>query len=308
MNESSSVLPRRRFLSDGVAVAAGVGGLAALLRQQLEAAEVAAGLAAKGRIHHSACKWCYKDVPLEDMCKAAKQIGLESIELLDPPDFPMLKQYGLHCAMVSFPTIEGPGGVKIGPIPKGFNRLEHHDLLVKAYEPWMKASAEAGFKKVICFSGNREGMDEEQGLKNCAVGLKRLMPLAEQLGVTLCMELLNSKVNHKDYMCDHSAWGVELCKQVGSEHFKLLYDIYHMQIMEGDIIRTIRTHHAFFGHYHTGGNPGRNEIDDTQELNYPAIMRAIVETGYQGIVAQEFIPKRPDKIASLAEAVRICDV
>jgi len=179
---------------------------------------------------------------------------------------------------------------------------------VEIYEPHIKASAEAGFKNVICFSGNRNGMDDEEGLKNCAAGLKRLMPLCEKLGVTLSMELLNSKVNHKDYMCDLSSWGVELCEAVGSENFKLLYDIYHMQIMEGDIIATIKERSKYFSHYHTGGVPGRAEIDETQELNYPAIMRAIVETGFDGWVAQEFIPKREDKIASLKQAVGICTV
>lgn len=280
----------------------GILSLAAMLQTQIEAADKAAG----GKVKHSACKWCYKEIPLEDFCLAAKEIGLESVELLDPKDFATVKKHGLHCAMVSFPTIEGPGGVKIGPIPKGWNRIEHHDLLVQAYEPLLKESAEAGFKQVICFSGNRDGMSDEQGLENCAKGLQRLLPLCEKLGVTLVMELLNSKVNHKDYMCDHSAWGVELCKRLGSEHFKLLYDIYHMQIMEGDVIATIEANHAFFSHYHTGGVPGRAEIDETQELNYAAIVKAINGTGYTGFLGQEFIPKREDKLASLKRAVGIC--
>ena len=283
----------------------GIVSLAALLQSQLIAAD---NKAAPGKVRHSACKWCYKDIPLEDFCVAAKQIGLESVELLDPKDFATVKKHGLHCAMVSFPTIEGPGGVKIGPIPKGWNRVEHHDLLVQAYEPLLKESAAAGFKQVICFSGNRDGMSDEQGLENCATGLKRLLPLCEQLGVTLVMELLNSKVNHPDYMCDHSAWGVALCKKLGSPHFKLLYDIYHMQIMEGDVIATIRRDHEYFAHYHTGGVPGRAEIDETQELNYPAIIQAIQETGYTGYLGQEFIPKRPDKLASLKQGVQICTV
>ena len=281
--------------------------IAAMLERQLEAADKAAGVA-RGRIQHSVCKWCYPKIPLEHLCAAAKNIGLESIELLDPPDFPTLKKFDLQCAMVSFPTIEGPDGVKIGPIPKGFNRTEHHDLLVQAYEPLLKAAADAGCRQVICFSGNREGMGDEQGLENCAKGIKRLLPLCEQLGIRLCMELLNSKVNHKDYMCDHSAWGVELCKRVGSGHFRLLYDIYHMQIMEGDVIATIRANHQFFAHYHTGGVPGRHEIDDTQELNYPAIVKAILDTGYTGFLGQEFIPAKEDKLASLKQAVKICSV
>lgn len=273
----------------------------------MEAAEKAAGAAAQGKVRHSVCKWCYKSIPLETMCLAAKEIGLESIELLDPPDFATLKKHGLHCAMVSYPTIEGPGGVKIGPIPKGWNRLEHHDLLLQAYEPLLKTSAEAGFKQVICFSGNRDGMSDEQGLENCAIGLKRLMPTAEKLGVKLVMELLNSKVNHPDYMCDHSAWGVALCEKLGSAHFGLLYDIYHMQIMEGDIIRSIQNNHKYFGHYHTGGNPGRHEIDHTQEIYYPPIAQAIAQTGFDGYIAHEFLPTR-DAMESLAQAVKLCTV
>jgi hydroxypyruvate isomerase len=299
--------PRRGFLQRGVASSLGVTALTSLLRSQLEAADAAVG--GGGKVRHSVCKWCYKGIPLETLCQAAKEIGLESIELLDPADFPTVQAHGLHCAMVSFPTIQGPGGVKIGPIPKGWNRLEHHDLLLQAYEPLMATSAAAGFKQVICFSGNREGMSDDQGLENCAIGLKRLMPKAEQLGVTLVMELLNSKVNHADYMCDHTAWGAALCERLGSTpHFKLLYDIYHMQIMEGDVIATIGKHHAHIAHYHTGGVPGRAEIDETQELNYPAIIRAIQATGYTGFLGQEFIPKREDKLASLKQAVSICTV
>jgi hydroxypyruvate isomerase len=300
------LLSRRQYLGRAIGATSAFS-VSAMLERQITAAEKAAGVA-KGRIQHSVCKWCYPKIPLEHLCAAAKNIGLESIELLDPPDFPTLKKYDLQCAMVSYPTIEGPGGVKIGPIPKGFNRTEHHDLLVQAYEPLLKAAADAGCRQVICFSGNREGMSDEQGLENCAAGIKRLLPVCERLGIRLCMELLNSKVNHKDYMCDHSAWGVELCKKVGSEHFRLLYDIYHMQIMEGDVIATIRANHPYFAHYHTGGVPGRHEIDDTQELHYPAIVRAILDTGYTGFLGQEFIPAKEDQIASLKQAVKICSV
>ena len=298
-----NTLPRRDFLTRTLTAGTSVAAITALLQQQLQAADAVAG-----KVRHSVCKWCYKDISLEAMCLAAKQIGLESIELLDPPDFPTMKKHGLHCAMVSYPTAMSPDGKKIGSIPHGFNRLENHDLLIQAYEPLLKISAEAGFKQVICFSGNRDGMSEEQGLDNCVIGLKRLLPMAEKLGITLVMELLNSKVNHPDYMCDHSAWGVALCEKLGSPHFKLLYDIYHMQIMEGDVIATIRKHHAHFAHYHTGGVPGRAEIDETQELQYPAIIKAIQETGYTGYLGQEFIPARPDKLASLKQAVGICSV
>jgi len=312
MKKVDSTFSRRKFFSQSAGVS--VGFSAAIigvdgLKGRLEAADKvlnSAGL--KGRIKHSACKWCYKKIPLEDLCQAGKKFGLRSVELLLPNDFATLKKHDMHCGMVSFPQGETPKGVKVGGITRAFNRLEYHDTLVEIYEPHIKASAQAGFKNVICFSGNREGLDDEQGIKNCAIGIKRLLPLAEKLGVTLSMELLNSKVNHKDYQCDYTKWGVALCDEIGSEHFKLLYDIYHMQIMEGNVIATIREFHPYISHYHTGGVPGRHEIDDTQELYYPAIMKAIVDTGYSGWVAQEFIPAREDKIASLKQGVEICDV
>jgi hydroxypyruvate isomerase len=275
------------------------------LRQRLSAADAAAGGQMKGRINHSVCKWCYPKIELEPLCQAGKEMGLTSIELLQPADFPTLKKHGLTCAMVSNPTV---GQERLGRIEKAWNRVEHHDPLVTAYEGQIKACADAGMTNLICFSGNRAGLDDEKGLENCALGLKRIMKIAEDKKVNIVMELLNSKVNHKDYQCDHTAWGVELCKRIGSDRFKLLYDIYHMQIMEGDVIATIRKSHPYIVHYHTGGVPGRNEIDDTQELNYPAIMKAVLETGFKGHVAQEFIPKRPDALASLKQGVNICDV
>ncbi len=274
---------------------------AASLSLRLDAADAASGL--KGHINHSVCKWCYGKVPLEELCVAGKAMGLQSIELLGPDDWATLKKHGLTCAITSNPVKDGLGG-----ITKAFNRVEHHDTLVAAYEEWIPLAAKAGLKNVICFSGNRGGMDETTGLKNCATGLKRLMSLCEQHNITLVMELLNSRVDHGDYMCDKSAWGIALCKEIGSERFKLLYDIYHMQIMEGDVIATIRKNHQYFAHYHTGGVPGRHEIDETQELNYPAIMRAIAATGYKGHVAQEFIPARPDVLGSLKQAVGLCDI
>ena len=269
----------------------------------------AADAAAPGtRINHSACQWCYGDIPLEELCVAGKAMGLKSIELLMPEDFPTLQKHGLTCAMVANPVGTTTTGAQVGTIAKAFNRLEHHDALEAAYEPLLKAAAEVGARNVICFSGNRDGMDDWEGLAHCATGLKRLLPLAEKLGIKLVMELLNSKVDHGDYMCDHSAWGVALCEKLGSANFGLLYDIYHMQIMEGDVIHTIREHHRWFAHYHTGGVPGRNEIDNTQELHYPAIMRAIADSGYTGFVGQEFIPQRPDKLASLKQGLEICSV
>ncbi|HXG48684.1 MAG TPA: TIM barrel protein [Methylomirabilota bacterium] len=296
-----TTLTRRSMLGTLAGTAATT--VAASLSQRLQAAEVAGGPALRGRINHSVCKWCYDKIPLEDLCRAAKDIGLQSIELLNPSDFPTLKKYGLTCAMVSNPVIDGLGG-----ITRAWNRVEHHDKLVQAYEQRIKEVAAAGMTNLICFSGNRDGLDDAKGIENCAQGLKRIMATAEKYKVNIVMELLNSRVNHRDYQCDHTEWGVELCKRVGSERMKLLYDIYHMQIMEGDLIATIRRWHPYIAHYHTGGVPGRNEIDDTQEIYYPAVMKAIVETGFKGHVAQEFIPKRPDALASLKQGVTICDV
>ena len=289
----------RRTALRQVAGGAAVLGAAASLGQRLDAAEAAMGADLKGQVNHSVCKWCYGDISLEDLCVAGKAMGLGSVELLNVSDFGTLKKHGLSCAMVS----GVPGG-----ITKGLNRVENHDRIVAFYEKTAPIVAENGFKNIICFSGNREGMSDEQGLENCAIGLERIAAVCEENQVVAVMELLNSKVNHPDYMCDHTAWGVELCKRVGSDNFKLLYDIYHMQIMEGDVIRTIQEAHPYIAHYHTGGVPGRNEIDETQELYYPAIMRAIVATGFDGFVAQEFIPKRPDALASLQQGVEICDV
>jgi hydroxypyruvate isomerase len=272
------------------------------LTGRLAAADDALG-GLQGRVHHSVCKWCYGDIPLDAFCAAAKPMGLTSVELLQPSDFPTLKKHGLTCAMVSNPTVDGLGG-----IGRAWNRLEHHDKLVAAYEAQIQAVSNAGMERLICFSGNRAGMDDAQGLEHCATGLKRIMGTAEKRNVTIVMELLNSRVDHKDYMCDRTAWGAALCERVGSDRFKLLYDIYHMQIMEGDVIATIRKNKDCIAHYHTGGVPGRHEIDDTQELNYPAIMKAILETGYTGFVAQEFIPARKDKLASLRQGVVLCDV
>jgi len=289
----------RRSALRKVAGASAIIAAASNLSFRLEAAEKALGAKLKGRINHSVCKWCYPKIDLEDLCKAGKEMGLSSIDLVEVKDFPTLKKYGLTCAMVT--------GVP-GMIPHGLNRLENHDKIVAFFEENIPACADFGAPNTICFSGNRAGMSDEQGMENCAIGLKRIMPVAEKHKVTVCMELLNSKVNHKDYMCDYSNWGVELVKRVGSERFKLLYDIYHMQIMEGDVIATIKKYNKYISHYHTGGVPGRNEIDETQELNYPAIMRAILETGFKGYVAQEFVPKREDKIASLSQGVHICDV
>ncbi len=285
----------RRSAIKSVATGTAIAATAASLSERLRAAD--AGL--KGRINHSVCKWCYKDVKLEDLCTAGKEMGLQSIELLELKDFPTLKKHGLACAMVS----GIPGG-----ITDGYNRLENHDKMNSWLETAIPQVADAGFKNIICFSGNRRGMSDQQGVENCAIGLKKIVGLAEKQKVNIVMELLNSKVDHKDYMCDHTVWGVELCKKVESERFKLLYDIYHMQIMEGDVIATIKKYNQYIAHYHTGGVPGRHEIDESQELNYKPIMEAIVATGFKGFVAQEFIPKRADVLASVKQGVQIWDV
>ena len=253
---------------------------------------------AAGGFHHSVCKWCFKDIPLAEFAAAVKEFGIESVELLNPDEWPVVRQVGLTCALANGTTT----------IQKGFNRIENHAAYVPSMIERIKQCADAGLPNVIVFSGSRAGLADEQGLENCAIGLKQIVGEAEKRGVTVVMELLNSKVNHKDYMCDRTPWGVELVKRVGSERFKLLYDIYHMQIMEGDVIRTITDNHAYIGHYHTAGNPGRHEIDDSQELNYPAIMRAIKATGFTGFVSQEFIPAKKPPLDSLKAAVKLCSV
>lgn len=253
----------------------------------------------KGNINHSVCRWCYGDIPLEQLCAAGKEMGLKAIDLVGPKDWATLKKYDLYSSMCN--------GAEIS-LTEGFNEKEYHPTLIKNYTEHINLVADAGYKQLICFSGSRRKLDDETGLNNSVEGLKQVIGLAEKRGVTLVMELLNSKVDHKDYMCDNSKWGAELCKRLGSENFKLLYDIYHMQIDEGDVIRTIRERHQYFSHYHTGGVPGRNEIDESQELYYPAIMQAILDTGFKGFVAQEFIPAKKDKLASLRAGVQICDV
>ncbi len=253
----------------------------------------------KGNINHSVCQWCYPNLSIEELCILANEIGLVGIDLIGPEGWPMLKKHNLISTMCN--------GAEIS-LTEGFNHKEYHDTLVENYLTHIDLVADAGYQNLICFSGNRNGMDDETGLQNAVEGLQKILPLAEKRGVVIQMELFNSKVDHPDYMCDNSAWGIELCKRLDSPNFKLLYDIYHMQISEGDIIRTIRDNHQYFGHYHTAGVPGRHEINETQELFYPAIMKAIVETGYKGFVAQEFIPTNNEPIAALKKAISICDI
>ena len=251
---------------------------------------------------HSVTRWPFRQFTVDELARAAKELKFGSVELLEPDEWAIARRYGLTCAM-GYATVPDPAT----RLTRGFNNAENHAWLLPAYERAIPLAAGAGIPNLIWFSGNRNGMSDEEGLATCALGLSKLMPAAKEAGVTICMELLNSKIDHADHQCDRTPWGVALVQRVNSERFKLLYDIYHMQIMEGDVIRTIRNNHKYIGHYHTAGVPGRHEIDATQELNYPAIMRAISETGFSGYVAQEFIPTR-DARTALAEAIQICSV
>jgi len=256
----------------------------------------------KGRINQSVCLCCYHGYlnkngkALDQFAAFSAKLGLKSIELVGPDQWPTLKKHGLICAMTSSHSI-----------PKGLNRTENHEECLAKIRKSIDDTADAGFPNVICFSGNREGMDDEEGLANCVIGLKKIAGYAEKKKVTICMEFLNS-INHKDYMADTTKWCTKLVHQVGSPRVKVLYDIYHAGMMKEDPLADIKNHADCWGHYHTGGLPGRNEIDETQTLDYRALMQAIVASGYTGYVGQEFIPKRPDALKSLEQAVTICDV
>ena len=247
------------------------------------------------RINQSVSRWCYNNILLDDFCVAVKKMGLKGIDLLRPDDFPTLKKHGLICAMI-----------ESHDLTKGLNDINNHDECLAQIRSAIDAAAENSFPNVISFPGNRGNISDEEGVKNSVIALKKIACYAEEKKVTICLEYLNSKVNHKDYMFDNMKWGVDVCKAVGSERVKILYDIYHAQIMEGDIIRTIQNNSQYIGHYHTGGNPDRKDIDETQELYYPAIMQAIVKTGFKGYVAHEFTPR--NGLKSLAKAVEICDI
>lgn len=256
----------------------------------------------KGNINHSVSRWTYGDLSIEELCQLVVSLGFSAIDLVGPSDWPMLKKYGVHSSMCN--------GAELNLVD-GWIHPQFHEVLVDQYLKHIDLVAAAGYKNLICFSGNARGMTAEEGLSNAVTGLSKIMPHAEKKGVTIQMELFNSKVDHPDYMADNTAWGVLLCKKLGSPNFKLLYDIYHMQINEGDIIRTIKDFHPYFGHYHTAGVPGRHEIDDTQELFYPAIAKAIYNTGFNGYLAQEFVPtpeSNEGKAESLKNAITICDV
>jgi hydroxypyruvate isomerase len=270
---------------------------AALHPRPLLAHDAAPPRRTAGRIRQSVSRWCYGKIPIDDLCVAARAIGYSSVELLDEADWSVPRRHGLICAMAN----------GFGTIPVGFNRLDQHDRLVAAAERMIPRAAAAGVPNIVCFSGNRAGLSDGEGIANCVAGLKRLAPVAERHGVTLCLELLNSKVDHQDYHADHTAWGVQVVQGVGSPRVKLLYDIYHMQIMEGDVIATIRASAPHIAHFHTGGVPGRHEIDDTQELNYRRVMQAIADLGFTGYVGQEFVPAR-DPLTSMRQSFEICDV
>ncbi|RYY20460.1 MAG: hydroxypyruvate isomerase [Cytophagaceae bacterium] len=292
--------PTRRAALKGLltsAAAVGTLGLASACTMNETTAVEDAPL--KGNLKQSVCRWCFQDMPLEQLCIAAKAMGIKGIDLVGPAEWPTLKKHGLDSPMCN--------GAEIN-LTDGFNDPQFHARLQRQYAAMIPLVGQAGYRNLICFSGSRRGMSDEVGLANAVRGLQPLLALAEKHHVVLVMELLNSKINHPDYQCDRTSWGVALAKKLGSAHFKLLYDIYHMQIDEGDVIRTLTDNHPYIAHYHTAGVPGRHEIDDSQELNYPAIMRAIKATGFPGYVAQEFVPQKADKLASLRQAVQLCDV
>lgn len=292
---------RRALMRGAVASALGLSSLSALgAETALPSASSSAAL--KGNIQHSVARWTFDFLSLEELCAVVKRLGFSAIDLVGPKEWHLLKQHGVDSSMCN--------GAELN-LEDGWGDKHFHQPLIERYRSHIDLVSDAGYKNLICFSGNARGKDPEEGLKNANQGLKKILAQAEKRGVVLQMELFNSKVDHPDYFADNSAWGIELCKRLDSPNFKLLYDIYHMQISEGDVIRTIQNHHQYFGHYHTAGVPGRNEIDETQELYYPAIVRAIQATGFKGYVAQEFMPKRAttqEKIESLQAAIRICDV
>jgi hydroxypyruvate isomerase len=252
----------------------------------------------KANIRQSVSRWCYQKIPLEQLCAYGAEIGLQAIDLLNPEEFEVPARYGLICSM---------GYAGGGEIESAMNRVENHDRIEEGFRKYIPLAAKAGVTNVITFSGNRKGLSDEEGARNTILGLNRVKKIAEDHGVTICIELLNSKIDHHDYMCDHSAWGVQVVQAVNSPRVKLLFDIYHMQIMEGDLVRTIQRNIDFIGHFHTGGVPGRHELDATQEVQWDGVMHGIAATNFHGYVAHEFVPTR-DPLTSLRQAVELCDV
>lgn len=291
-----------KHLALGAAGALTVPGFSAGCQDSLSGNEAAAKIAAStstAKFRHSVCRWCFQDTPLEAFAEQVKPMGITSIELCNPEEWPILKNHGLTCAV---------GTVKDLSLTDGYNQPELHAELNRKYMDLADKAADFGLEKIIVFSGNRKGLDDVTGMENCAAGLDALVKHAEKRGIMVVMELLNSKVDHIGYQCDKTPWGAALVEKIGSPNFKLLYDIYHMQIMEGDVIRTITDYKDYIAHFHTAGVPGRHEIDETQELFYPAIMRAIAANGFTGYVAQEFIPTAAEPFASLKKSVEICSV
>jgi hydroxypyruvate isomerase len=290
-------LTRRALLKSSIAGVSIAGAAAMGVPSPASTLEVTA-TPRKGRIHQSVCQWCYPHIPLDQLAEYAATIGLRGVDLLQPEEYEIPRRYGLVC------TMGYAGG---GDIGKALNRLENHAAIEQSFRTNIPLAAKAGVPNVITFSGNRGGMSDEEGARNTIAGLNRVKKIAEDHGVTICLELLNSKRDHHDYMCDHTAWGVNVVREVNSPNVKLLYDIYHMQIMEGDVIETIRQNIQWIAHFHTGGVPGRHELDGTQEIQWDGVMRAIADAGFRGYVAHEFVPTG-DPLVSLRKAADLCDV
>jgi hydroxypyruvate isomerase len=286
---------RRAILGTGLV---GAGALMAPTTEGSAAAAPTGRVVTKGRLKQSVSRWCYQKIPLPEFARAVKEMGLTAIDLLKEDEWPVVRDLGLTCSM-------GYGGG--GTIPDGLNNKANHDAIVSGLEKSLPVAAKLGVPNLITFFGNRKGMPDQEGLDNCVIGLDRIKKAAEDAGVTVCLEVLNSKVDHKDYLGDRSAYGFQVIKAVGSPRVKVLYDAYHMQIMEGDLIRTIRDNHQAIAHYHTGGVPGRHELDGTQEVQWRSVAAAIADTGFTGYFAHEFVPTR-DPLTSLREAVALCDV
>jgi hydroxypyruvate isomerase len=284
---------RRSFFEAGVKTGLGV----SLAMADFSFAQTAPS-AASGRIHQSVCRWCYKEMTVDQLAEAGAGMGLKGVDLLEVSEFEIPRKYGLICTM---------GYVGGGTIPEAMNRVENHAAIEEAFRKNIPLAAKAGVPNVITFSGNRKGMSDEEGARNTVIGLNRVKKIAEDNGVNICLELLNSKVNHHDYMADHTAWGAAVMHEVNSPRVKLLYDIYHMQIMEGDLIATITANIGVIGHFHTGGVPGRHQLDHNQEVQWDGVMRGIANAGYQGYVAHEFIPTI-DPMTALRQAVELCNV
>src|SRR5580693_2705030 len=293
-----SSMSRRKMLKSTIAGTALASSSSISWAQEKSAAPAASPTPRKGNIRQSGSRWCYAKMSLDELCAYSAQIGLKGVDLLEPKDFEAPKKYGLICTM---------GYANAGTIPDALNVVANHDKIEAGLRENIPLAAKAGVPNVITFSGNRRGMSDEEGAKNVILGLNRVKKIAEDNNVVLNLELLNSKVNHKDYMADHTAWGVAVMKEVNSPNVKLLYDIYHMQIMEGDLIDTIGHNLQWIGHFHTGGVPGRHELDGTQEVQWDGVMRAIADSGFRGYVAHEFVPTG-DPLVSLRKAADLCDV